>query len=254
VPDGTHVNSAATTIAALTAQDIVVVGLKAPGAGAELDGLAAATGGSVQTLSSNSSNIAAAILAGLAAVEVDVTMESTCAWPISTTFAPALRTVVSGSDALFTETIAVAADAPGGTYTCRDVARVNGELLTDESGTLLYELKTIKVPEGFLTGGGQIVDGIGKSPAKISFAGNVGFLADFSLVGQYEVNFHNVKGTVLDRGKFHSTAITSLPVRSDLRAGAVPATGQCQLRPIHGDRSLQWGGWLDDRRPCRRLR
>jgi hypothetical protein len=112
VPPAPHVNTQATTIAALTAQDIIVVGLKAPGAAGELDALAAATGGSTQPLSSDGSNIAAAILAGLAAVEVEVTMESTCTDPITTTFAPPSVTVVSGEDAVFTETISVAADAP----------------------------------------------------------------------------------------------------------------------------------------------
>ncbi len=37
----------ATTVAALTAQGIKVIGLKAPGAGSELDNLVAAVGGSV---------------------------------------------------------------------------------------------------------------------------------------------------------------------------------------------------------------
>jgi hypothetical protein len=236
-PDGTHVNSSASTIAALIAADVIVIGLKAPGAGSELDAIVAGAGGSVQPLSSNSSNISAAILAGLAAVEVDVMMESTCAWPITTTFAPSSVTVVSGGVANFTEAISVAANAPGGTYTCRDVARINGDLLKDDAGLVISEVKTIKVPEGFLTGGGQIIEGSGKSAAKISFAGNVGFLADFSLVGQYQINFHNVKGTALDGGKFHSTAITSLqfdvvcgpdayPPPANANRGVFTATGR----------------------------
>ena len=230
-------NDSASTIAALTAAKVIVVGLKAPGAQLELDALAAATGGSVQALTSTSSNISAAILAGLAAVEVDVMMESTCAWPITTTFAPSSVTVVSGGVANFTEAISVAANAPGGTYTCRDVARINGDLLKDDAGLVISEVKTIKVPEGFLTGGGQIIEGSGKSAAKISFAGNVGFLADFSLVGQYQINFHNVKGTALDGGKFHSTAITSLqfdvvcgpdayPPPANANRGVFTATGR----------------------------
>ncbi len=208
--DGTHVNDQASTIAALNAQGIIVIGLKAPTAGTELDALAAATGGSVQPLSSNSSNIAAAILAGLAAVKVDVTMESTCTAPITTTFVPATQTVTSGDPAVFTETISVAADAPGGTYTCRDVARINGELLKDDAGQVISEVKTIKVPEGFLTGGGQINNGKGKTPAKISFGGNVGFLADFSLVGHWNVVFHNVAGTANDGGHFNGNDPTAL--------------------------------------------
>lgn len=200
--DGHHVNTAVTTTAALLAEDIIVIGLKASGAGTELDGLAAATGGSVQALSSNGANIAAAILAGLAAVEVEVSMESTCTAPISTTFSPNPQTVTSGGTATFTETISVASDAPGGTYTCRDVARINGELLTDAEGHVLSEVKTIKVPEGFLTGGGQIVDGGGKNADRVSFGGNVGFLADFSLVGNWNVKLHDVAGIVNDGGHF----------------------------------------------------
>jgi hypothetical protein len=209
-PDSSHVNSQASTIAALNAQGIIVIGLKAPGAGTELDALAAATGGSVQALSSNSSNIAAAILAGLAAVKVDVTMKSDCNAPITTTFAPPSLTVVSGADAVFTETISVAANAPGGTYTCRDRAQINGEDLKDDVGAVIYEVKTIKVPEGFLTGGGQINNGKGKTPEKISFGGNVGFLADFSLVGNWNVVLHNVFGTANDGGHFKGTDPTML--------------------------------------------
>ena len=209
-PDGTHVNSQAATIAALQAQDIIVVGLKAPGAGSELDALASATGGSVQALSSDGSNIASAILAGLEAVQVDVSMESNCAWPISTTFSPGSRSVGSGADAEFTETISVSADAPGGTYTCSDRALINGEPLADDAGVVITEAKTIKVPEGFLTGGGQINNGKGKTAEKITFAGNVGFLADFSLVGHWNVVFHNVSGTANDGGHFSGDTPTAL--------------------------------------------
>lgn len=200
--DAHHVNTSATTIAALTAQNIIVVGLKATGAGTELDALATATGGSVQALSSNSNNIAAAILAGLSAVDVEVEMTSDCAWPISTTFSPNPQTVTSGDVAHFTETISVASDAPGGTYTCRDHAHVNGQDLTDDSGNVLYETKTIRVPEGFLTGGGQIVQGSGRNAERVSFGGNVGFLADFSLVGNWNVNLLDVDGTANDGGHF----------------------------------------------------
>ena len=130
--------------------------------------------------------------------------------PITTTFAPPSLTVVSGADAVFTETISVAANAPGGTYTCRDRAQINGEDLKDDVGAVIYEVKTIKVPEGFLTGGGQINNGKGKTPEKISFGGNVGFLADFSLVGNWNVVLHNVADTANDGGHFKGTDPTAL--------------------------------------------
>jgi hypothetical protein len=237
IPPGPHVNTQATTIAALAAQDIIVIGLKAPGAGAELDALAAATGGSVQALTSNGSNIAAAILAGLAAVEVDVTMESTCEWPISTTFDPVSRTVVSGANAVFTETIAVAADAPGGTYTCRDVARINGELLRDDAGAVISEVKTIKVPEGFLTGGGQIL----KDGAGVSFGGNVGYLADFSIVGQWRVNDTATKLIM------HSTSIDSLQFTMADGEGPYPPDANANVALFSGTARVKVGNakWVE---------
>ena len=90
VPPAPYVNDQATTIAALNAQNIRVIGLPAPGAGGELGALAAATGGSTQPLSSNGDNIAAAILAGLSNLPVEVSMASDCAAPLSTSFAPAV--------------------------------------------------------------------------------------------------------------------------------------------------------------------
>jgi hypothetical protein len=110
-PDGTHVNDHASTVAALG--DIVVIGLKAPGAGGELDALAAATGGSVQALSSDGSNIAEAILAGLEALTTDVWWEVTYSDPeLTVTLAPDVHYGVPGNTMVdFAETIAVADDA-----------------------------------------------------------------------------------------------------------------------------------------------
>ncbi len=90
--------------------------------------------------------VSAAILAGLAALQVEVSMVSDCAAPISTAFVPATQTVTSGQDAVFTETISVAAGAAGGTYTCKDWALINGLPMTDANGATLYEQKTIHVP------------------------------------------------------------------------------------------------------------
>jgi hypothetical protein len=85
------------------------------------------------------------------------------------------------------------------------------------------EHKTITVPEGFLTGGGQINDGAkGKGQKKISFGGNVGFLADGSLIGHWNTILHNVGTNSLDNAKFHSTSITSLQFANDGGAGPNP--------------------------------
>jgi len=61
-------------------------------------------------------------------------MTPNCDWPISTEFDPSTVTVVSGEDALFDETIAVATDAPGGTYLRKDWALPNGEPMRNDRG------------------------------------------------------------------------------------------------------------------------
>jgi hypothetical protein len=193
-------------LAALDSEDIVLIGLKAPGSGGELDALAGPTGGSVQPLSSDGSNIADAILAGLEDIDIEVAMESNCETPISTSFAPPSQVVTSGDDAIFTETITVAADAPGGTYTCSDWALIDGAPMVDDAGDIIYETKTVKVPEGFLTGGGQI----GKGSRGDNTGGNVGYLADFSIVGQWQfrdgANKRNMHTLSIDTLQFSNDA------------------------------------------------
>lgn len=134
-PDGTHVNSEASTIAALTAQNITVVGLKAPGTGAELDALAAATGGSVQPLSSDGANIAAAILAGLGNLPITITPVPVGCGPLIVTFNPASKTVTSGDNATFVETIAVPNDSTleGTTHSCTVEFRSGDEVIGTEN-------------------------------------------------------------------------------------------------------------------------
>ncbi len=107
--------------------------------------ITAATGG-VLLSGINQADVAAAILTGLSNLPADVTMQSDCAAPISTSFSPASTTVASGSDAVFTETISVAAGAAAGDYTCRDWATINGNAMTNAQGDVIYETKTIHVP------------------------------------------------------------------------------------------------------------
>jgi hypothetical protein len=194
---------------------------------AELEGVGPeaqcdALGATSFNIGTSSRDIVAAIIAALGEVEIEVSMQSDCTDPISVTFDPSSQTVVSGSTAAFTETISVASDAPGGTYECDDWALIDGQPMTNAAGNIILEHKVIHVPEGFLTGGGQIDDGRGRNAKSISFGGNVGFLADFSLVGQWETNFHNVSVDSLDKARFHSTAITSLQFFNDGGAGPNP--------------------------------
>lgn len=239
-PGKPHVNDETSTVAALTVNDVIVIGMKAPGAGTELDALATATGGSVQPLSSDSENIVNAIVAGLAEVEIEVGMASDCVDPITTTFAPEIQTVISGDDAVFTETISVGDDAPGGTYTCQDWALVNGSPMVDETGATIFETKTISVPEGFLTGGGQI----GRGSSGHNFGGNVGFLADFSLVGQWQFNGRDGGNRV----KLHSTSFTSLQFTLDPPLDAPPPDANANVADFEGTARVKVnsGPWLED--------
>jgi hypothetical protein len=64
--------------------------------------------------------------------------------------------------------------------------------------------------EHYVTGGGQLVEGRGKGAAKISSSGNVGFDLAGNVIGQWQINFHNVNNDDLDRGHFHTTSFQSL--------------------------------------------
>jgi hypothetical protein len=150
-------------------------------------------------------DVAAAILAAIGAVSVEVSMTSNCAAPITTSFDPASYTVESGSTVEFDETISVEEFAPPGTYECEDWALIDGSAMTDASGAIIYEYKTIEVPANFVTGGGNIVEGKGKNRINhLTFGGNAGFLLDGTLVGHWTFNFH-------DAGvKFVTTEMTGL--------------------------------------------
>jgi hypothetical protein len=101
-----HMNTLASTTAVLQDNDIIVVGLKLPGAGAELDSLSAATGGSVQVLASDGANIASAITAALEAITVTIS-GSPLECEAAGLLAPSEIEVVSGEVASFEETVAV---------------------------------------------------------------------------------------------------------------------------------------------------
>ena len=222
--------NAAATAASLVAADITLIGLTPGGAGTNacVDGLAAATGGSVQAIGASSETIADAILAALSEVEVEISMRSDCATAtggvVSTSFSPNPQTSTGGEDVVFTETISVADDAPGGTYTCSDWAVIvlpdgtetnMGDDPIDRADETIYEVKTIKVPEGRLTSGGTLKSG----SKRISWGGNAAFTADFEIVGEWNTNFHDVAGSALDGSHFHAHEITSLQFSQDSGAG-----------------------------------
>lgn len=180
--------------------------------------IATATGG-LYLFAPTAEEVAGFILEGLTSLPVTVSMTSDCSGYITTSFDPESQVVTSGDVATFTETISVAADTPGGTYECLDWVLVNGEQMVDEAGAIIYETKTIRVPDCWVTGGGQIVttgEGKKKDQLRVSFAGNVGRLNDGSPIGQWNMNLHNVDAGYpvdvnwLDKAHFHTTSILSL--------------------------------------------
>lgn len=111
--------SAADTISALTAAGIKVIAIKAPGSGAQMDALAAATGGAVVSTGSSSAEIVEAILAGLEALTFDVTPVPSEDCPLVLSYDPPVDAgVPSGGIAEFDETITVPAGTSPGPISC----------------------------------------------------------------------------------------------------------------------------------------
>jgi len=71
--------------------------------------------------------VSSAILKGLTNLPVKVTPKAICDPGLTATFVPSDLTVTSGSDAVFTETIALAPDAPTGDLHCTVDFLLNGE-------------------------------------------------------------------------------------------------------------------------------
>ncbi len=159
------------------------------GAAGQATRIAAATGG-VHLQDVPPADIAGAILDAVGAVEVMVEMTSDCVPPIYTSFDPAMVTATSGEMVEFTETISVGVFTPPGTYTCSDWVLIDGQPMTDASGAIIYETKTIHVPANFVTGGGHITEGNGKNRVSVlQHGGNAGFLLDGTLVGHWNFEF-----------------------------------------------------------------
>jgi hypothetical protein len=124
----------------LVGEEIIVIAIKAPGSGGQMDAVAAATGGSVQTTGSSSAEIADAVLAGLSAIPTTVIPTPVgCDPDLSVSFAPPTDTVNSGDDAAFLETIAVADDPAleGTTVSCSvSFADADGNPLGEQTITI----------------------------------------------------------------------------------------------------------------------
>ena len=89
--------------------------------------ITAATGGTFYA-GVTPAELSATILAGLTNLPVEVGASATCDTGLTATLEPATLTVTSGEDAVFDETLTLAADAPQGeTLTCEVEFMLNGE-------------------------------------------------------------------------------------------------------------------------------
>ena len=155
------------TVNALTSAGIKVLALKAPGSGAEMDDLANATGGAVETTNSTSSDIADAILAGLEKLPTTVIPTAVGCGPINVGFIPATDTVTSGETAHFSETIAVPDDSglEGSTINCQvDFHDEHGNLLGSQA--LLIMVRDVTPPQAACLAGPNPAGNIPKAGVK----------------------------------------------------------------------------------------
>ena len=89
--------------------------------------ITAATGGALYS-GVSATELADTILAGLTALPVEVGATATCDDGLTATLEPATQTVTSGTDAVFEETLTLAADAPeGADLGCEVSFTLNGE-------------------------------------------------------------------------------------------------------------------------------
>jgi hypothetical protein len=152
-PSGGHTLASTTnalTTSGSNAPIIVIalsVGFNQLNATGQASAIANATGGLFMS-GVNEAAVADAIIASLQNLDVEVAMQSDCASPIHTSFSPASQTVQSGTDAVFTETIARDNVAAPGVYECDDWATINGNPMTDASGNVIKEHKRITIVAG----------------------------------------------------------------------------------------------------------
>lgn len=150
--DPSNGHTLAQVIAALQAADIRVIAI--PVSGEDLAGFTAqatqittATGG-VLLPAATADQVASAILTGLENLPVTVTPTlGTCDPALAVSLSPATRTVTSGTDATYTETIVVSSSAPQGTsLTCSVDFLVNGQLQTGFTESITIVVNDVTKP------------------------------------------------------------------------------------------------------------
>jgi hypothetical protein len=109
-------------------------GSSAPSSPNQATNFANATGGVVKTAAS-AAEVSNAILAGLTNLPATVTPDADCDAGLTISFDPTEKTVTSGDDATFTESVEIADTAtPGATLSCDITFLINGSVVTLEDG------------------------------------------------------------------------------------------------------------------------
>lgn len=150
--DPSNGHSLAQTITALQTANIRVIAV--PVSGDDVAGFTAmatqittATGG-VLLPAATAGQVASAILTGLTNLPTTVTPTlGACDAALAVTFSPTSRTVTSGTDATFVETIVVSATAPQGTsLTCSVDFLLDGQLQTGFTQTITIAVSDVTKP------------------------------------------------------------------------------------------------------------
>jgi hypothetical protein len=109
-------------------------GASAPSSPNQASSLASATHGVVKEAAS-AEDVSDAILAGLTNLDATVTPDADCDAGLSISFDPAEKTVTSGDDVTFTESVDIADNAkPGATLECTITFLINGSVVTLDDG------------------------------------------------------------------------------------------------------------------------
>jgi hypothetical protein len=122
--------------------------------------------------------------------------------------------------------------------------------MVDEAGAIIYETKTILVPENFVTGGGHVTLGKGKDKRDIlTHGGNAGYMADGSLVGHWNFNITAFEGAGFgfDTVRAQTTEIIGLQF-SDTGLDPAPPYADADTAVMTADARVRVdnGEWMDD--------
>ncbi len=122
------------TVTALNDANITVIGIKAPGATTQVDDIAAATDGSVETTGASGAEIKEAIMAALGALTYDVTAQAEGLDPLVVTFVPAVHEDVTGPTTVtFMERIEVPIETAPGEYSGVVKFKANGGVIAEQT-------------------------------------------------------------------------------------------------------------------------